>query len=220
MDGTLIGKTVKIKNVALLEFMYPDFIVKDKLFFDNDNKIIYTGKLRNNLKDYLKKNTKEFINTVGPYDIDLDDREILLEFVYSKYGKEPKESVKEVLLNASDEDFYSYIKSYWIIGKSKLDKIDVTIFDLYKNITKPKNEILKILFKLFQHYNPIMIESSIITFIEKAINYSEINASGYYLKILKEFHDKNKNKLKSILLKYNAMDDDIKMKLMWLIMQF
>ena len=141
-----------------------------------------------------------------------------MDFVYSKWGKEVKKEVKDVILGQSDDDYYNYIKIYWVSGKSKLDSVDVTIFDLYKVINKSKGDLLKVYFRLLRFYEVNMIESALITFMEKAMKYEELSVSGSYMLLLKEFKDKNKGKLKNILMAYSVMDEPKETKLLWLLM--
>lgn len=215
---SLIGKTVSIKNKGLLNVFYPDFVIKDKLFFDQDNSIIYVGPIRKDLISYLDNGTKAFINTAGQYDLDLDNREVLAKFVYSRWGKEVKTEIQEYLNNLDETDFFNYIKAYWVVGKSKIEKAEVTIFDLYKTVGKSRKEALTVLLNLLDVYNVSMIESSLLTFIEKAVTYKDVSASPHYLRMLKEFDERCHSKLSGLLDAYRQMQDTKEMKLMWLVM--
>jgi hypothetical protein len=211
--------TVNCSNLRMLEFLYPDYISKSTLFFDRENKVIYHGKFRKDVKEYLDNNTLSWINTVGPYDMDLDDKETLVKYVYSKWNKVPKDTVLEVVRNLQDIDFDNFIKVYWVLGKAPLDSADVTIYDLYRHLGKSKGELLKVYYKLLDVYNVGMLESSILTFIEKSMNYKDVEGSGHYMKLLKDFHDKYRPKIKALLMKYNMLDESKEVKLLWLLMQ-
>lgn len=217
----LEGKTVNCKDVGLLSFFYPSFVIKDTLFFDHDKSVIYTGSMKKNMVEYLKNNTKTFINTVGPYTVDLESEEELIDFVYSKWGKEPKDGVRDLLLNLQRSDLLIYLKKYWMVGKSDLDSMDVTIFDLFKSFLKSKSECYSVYFRLLEYVDPIVLEHSIFTFLGKVASVDDVEVSAYYKKILLDFKSKNGNKIKKLCLDYlDRKDTDKRLSILWLISQF
>jgi hypothetical protein len=217
----LVGKTVKISNMGLLEFFYPRFRVKDHLFFDANNSVIYVGESRPDLLEYLGRGTKEFINTVGISDIDLDVRDRMLDFVYEKHNKVPKSDVVDSLKNVTDRDFEQYIKKYWVSGYSTLDDdCEYSIFDLYKAMGNSNRESLKIFYELRKSYEAKILKRSVETFLEKVVDVDTVNVSNYYLKILKEFNKRYRSKLKSVLYQYYFKKGDSEYKVVWLLSQF
>ena len=75
--SSLVGKFVKtvegdINNTGILSFMYPGFVTRDEVFYDNDYDVLYTGKIYNGLRKELESNTKSFICVCnfGVYDFD------------------------------------------------------------------------------------------------------------------------------------------------------
>ncbi len=215
----LVGKTVRIHDVGLLEFFYPNYIKKEAVLLDSDKDIIYVGKMRPNLRNYLILNCKSFINTVGVPDIDLEEKESLLNFVYDKFGKIPKKSLVDIICGLQKEDFYHYIKSYWVLGKSKLEEeMDFTIFNLFIAMTKSGMEALKIYSYLLDYYEPPILNSSIETFLEKASDINEGNASSSsYTRILKDFNSKHHKTFKILLKKYYEIRGSKQNKIMWLL---
>lgn len=217
------GKTVNIHKdrIGLLSFFYPEFVVRENIFFDNDNKVIYIGKDRRGLIGYLRENTKEFINTVGPYDYDLEDREVLIDMVYGKWGKEPKEDVKLVLNGIPDEEFYGFIKRRWVSARGEgIDSDGKTIYDLYKVFGRSKGEAVMVYTELLERFPPIMIESSLLTFIGKVVTLEDVEASGHYMKLLRDFKDRHGEKIKAVLYKYKTIDYGYVPNVLWLILQF
>lgn len=219
----LEGKTVNINKdrVGLLCFMYPEYELRENLFFDQENKIIYIGKDRKGLEEYLERETASFISTVGPYEYDLENREVLIDLVYSRWGKEPKEDVKQALLGIPEDDFYSFIKRRWVNAKGEgVDKEGKSIYDLYKVIGNSRGEAVKVFLELLERYPPIMIESSLLTFFGKVATVDDVDASGHYLKLLKDFRGRHGDKLKAVLYKYKMLDYGDIPRVLWLIMQF
>ncbi len=217
----LEGKTVKIVNKDLLLNFYPDYQLKEVLFFDNSSRVIYCGKSRKNLLDYLGNNTLSFINTVGPYDYDLDDRDNLIEFVFDKHNKKPKESTVDLLRNMIDDDFYYNIKLLWFTGRLvDIEDAEYTIYDLYKNLTKSKHDLLRVYFGLLKFTNPKVIEASLLTFFEKSFN-QDIEVSPGYRKLLNSFKDRRGSKLKALLNRYRSKRfarRPVGLRLLWLLL--
>jgi hypothetical protein len=216
----LIGKTVKIPDTGLLEFFYPEFYVRKELIYDPDMKVIYIGASRSGLSEYLARNTKEFISTVGVCDIDLEERETLLSFVYSKHGKSVSDTVIEMLKSVPQHEFFTYIKKYWVMGSSKMDKApDTTIFDLYVALSK-KAEAFSVYLVLSEFFDDSMILSSILTFFEKALDPETEVSSPRYARILQDFRKTHSEKLNMVLLSYFKMRESNNFKLRWLLYQF
>lgn len=218
---SLINKTVNITNKELISFFYPNFQVKDSVFFDSKNDVIYVGKSKPKLKVFLENNTNSFINTVGVADIDLDVQDVLLDFVYNKFNKVPKDHVREMLKSLSDTEFQNYIKRYWICGISPLDKeLDYAMFDLFKAMSNTGKDSLKVFLYLRDYFDVPIIIRSVETFLEKAVDIDKISASGWYLKVLTAFNDRYRARLKAVLLQYYMLKGDPEFKIMWLFNQF
>jgi len=204
---SLIGKTVSISNKGLLEFFYPSFEKKDKLFFDKETRVIYVGEPKPNIIRFLTLNTKEFINTVGISDIDLDERENMVKFVYEKHNKTVKDNTKEILLNMSELDFINYVKKYWVGGYSELDDDKkFTIFDLYKALNDTNSKAVYVYFSLREYLEFGTVKNSLVTFFEKVRDINDISANPYYMRILQDFNSKKRKNLKA-LLEYLLFDE-------------
>jgi hypothetical protein len=213
----LIGKTVSTSNISLIEYLYPNYQVKESLFFDKDSDVIYVGKMRKDLLEYLREGTSTFINTVGVCDVDLDNRESMLNLVYEKHGKEISEKIKEVIMSLNDKDFVNYVKSYWVLGKSTYENnTEVTIYDLYKNMVS-FNQSVKVFHKLRETYPNEVLLSSIESFIERLVNIKDISVSARYTTLLNDFLMSRGKDLYRVLLKYYQMKENKDFKALWLI---
>lgn len=216
----IIGKTVNIQDVGLLSFFYPNFLFKDRLFFDKESSVVFIGEVRKDLLSYLTEGSKEFINTVGPYDFDLDNREIMLSFVYGKWNKVPKESVISICDGMPEIDFLNYIKQFWLLGKNdKEDKAPITIFDFYKALcSRSKNQMIKVYMELLDYYSASQIEHALLTFLDKSLNYKDLSVSSYYLIYLKNFGDTYGSKIKDLLMMYKVRKEPKNLKMLWFIL--
>ena len=196
-DYSLIGKIVKTYNESVGEdmsgivpFMYPDFLVKDEIFFDYDNKIIYTGPYSTSLKEELSHGTKEFIavSNKGMADIDLSDRNTAITVLYDKWNRKISDSTVDALTSMSEKEFWTYFKKYWVVGRSQIDEKNKSLYSLYQVLGKQRNDILKVYYELREIYSDATIFSSTLGFIEKALNPDSVSSqNGYYLKLLNDF---------------------------------
>lgn len=218
---SVVNNIVKISDIELLQYFYPNFLVKETLFFDNENNIIYKGNMKPNIKEYLKRNTKNFISLVGIPERDLDNKDSLLDFVYEKHNKVPKDKVREIIKNMSDLEFKNYIKSYWVSGSSILDKdCDVNIFDLYKAMVVSPQEAMKVYTKMIGFYNSRVILRSLETFIEKAVDVENVvSKSGIYLNLLRKYREQNIETLKLKLMTFlpNMGKTSDEYKILWIL---
>ena len=209
---TLINKFVKVKdesqgidNSGVIAFMYPNFLVKDEVFFDYENDIIYTGKYEKGLKDILINATHSFIALCdgGVIDIDFTNREVILQVLKDKYsGRFSKEKI-DIMLNMPEDDFWKSFKKLWVKNSSmSKEEGDVKIFDLYDDIVhkRSKSKILKDYFELSEYYSDNAIFASVLSFIEKSFNPNNVRSdSGNYLRMLKAFKETRGAEAQSIL---------------------
>lgn len=205
----LEGKTVSIKDPSLLQFFYPEFEIKDKLsFLDSDKKVIYVGKIRPNLKSYLQQNTKEFINTVGKVDVDLTIPSNLVDFVYSRHGKTPPNTVKESLDLLDEEEILYCCKIVWVSGRwpYAAGDSDLTIYNLFQATTGSTKELLQTYFKLISQIPFYIVESSFMTFLMRAKTVEDQEVSPVYKRLLKSFYTKSGNKISKAVFQYMQKD--------------
>lgn len=243
MNQSAIGKTVKVNKVekvsysrgieeivrvndgGLLNFFYPDFIIKDKIFFNQGDKVIYVGEKKANIKEYLRKNTYQFIDTVGvPVDLDFTDRLELLDFVCGKWRYERKKIYQdndiEYLLWIDETVFLTYIKQFWLSGKNSLANMDdaIAATTIFEAIVKRKKGLPTII-KLIEQHNKDYLEFIILSFLEKT--YFKKQTYGfrgeYYQSALKIIRQRfSPEILTAVLARYRKMKKSKKMKLFWL----
>lgn len=194
---SLINKIVKVKdssngidNTGIIPFMYPDFIVKDELFFDYDNSVIINAKYSPNLKSELQHGTKKFIALCdsGMQDIDFTNREIILQVLKDRHkGRFSKEKMS-VMLDMSEFEFWQNFKRYWVVNLKQEKEDEVSFLDLYNVLGGKTYEIFNVYFKLRQEYSDSTIYSTVLGFIDKSFHPEKVaSQSGSYLKSLRLF---------------------------------
>lgn len=206
----MVGKTVKIKDPYLLKFFYPDFQVKEELTYtDRDAKIIYVGKSRRDLRDYLASNTEQFINTVGVPDIDFNNKEKVVEWAFARNGKVPTAKIIEQVKNMDDEYFLYLLKIYWVTARwvGESSESDVSVFDLFVASTSSVKQSLQIYFSLIEEQPARVVESSFITFLSRIHNIEDQSVSPGYLKLLKSALNKYGPKVKPAVYKLALRHD-------------
>lgn len=224
----LAGKTVKINQPELLQFFYPDFQIKQKLFFDQDNAIIYVGPNKEDLIQYLTYRTKAFINTVGSADFNLNNKKEFLRFVYGKWGKNIDDLPSDTLsyiLELPDNDFIDHLKNYWILGYSELDvrqNDSIDLLYLFKQIGRSKTELCSAYVEILKTKSEAEIEYALIKFIDRSLNpTANTQLSAEYKDCLIQFNQIfSKASIARILARYRKLNMSKRMKLLYLLLSF
>ena len=221
-----ISLSDKVDNTGLVSFMYPDFIIRDELFFNHNDNVIYMGKYSTPLRKEIESGTKNFIaiSNSGMYDIDFTNRDTMIRVLYSKWDKQPSSEFRKVLDSMSPTDFIDFFKKFWVLGSHKHENIKVTMFSLYKLFGKQNHDILKVYYQLREVYSSGMIFSSTLNFIEKALNPEMVSSqSGGYVKLLESFNREFGDSIRPILLNVYKMpcetEGDRDYRTLWLLMQ-
>lgn len=184
-DYELVGKFVQ-GDVGLISFFYPKFVVRYELsFLDLSNNVIYTG--RKVTKEYLQRNTKSFISLSGIPDIAFDREaqvNLVLSRIKSRYSK-------DTILNSSndlgDEEFNDYLKVFYLTKKWLISSDEeVSIYSLFESLVDGRHQALTVLLKLLDLYPPQVIESSLLTFLQRVVNVSEQIVNPNYHRLLKQ----------------------------------
>lgn len=199
----MIGKTVKCSK-ELVCFFYPEFkVLEDVTFLNSEDSVIYVGKFRHNLTGYLKANTKQYISLVGRPEVDYTSRENLVKFVYAKWNRQPPQKLMDMLFEQSDEDFYTCCKKYWVCGHWPYDIDDsATLYTLFSSMNESVKDNLFMLFKMIDKYGAKVVESSILTFLARAIDVDAQEVSAQYKKVLKTFYQRSGNKIRPAVAQY------------------
>ena len=186
-----IDRSENIDNSGLIALMYPDYLVRDEIFYNQNDRILYRGKITRDTKKELEEGTKSFIaiSSGGFYDVDFIGRENIVRIIYNKWNKVPSEAVLGSIEYMKSNDFYDYCKKFWVLGRSKLDDKGVPLFNLAKVFGKSKHEVIKTYFELREFYKDYEIFSYVMKFMDNAINIDKVStANGWELNNLKNFN--------------------------------
>ena len=215
------------RSLGAICFMFPDFVMLQDLVYDKDLSVIYTGKYDSSIKSDLAAMTKQFIivSNTGRVDVDFTDKSIILDVLYEKWGKRPKDEIAEMISNLEDDDFWSYFKRYWVLGASKLDETQGSLFDLYKVLGKSRHDILVEYLKLRETFPDSYIFSGLLSFLEKVASPNKVTSqSGRYIKLLDDFRAKFGPSVRQVLFeayKFQGSDlEDKAYRTLWTLLQF
>lgn len=202
------NKTVKAKE-GLIEFMFPQYKVAEEITpLLYGEQIIFRGKNKANLKQEIGKLTDDFISLVGVPDIDLQDKNNLLELVQSKWGNKSKlkQSQIKILESLSEDDFYDFIKIYWVTGewpKFIENKSEYSVYKLFDALaTKDNRMLMTIYFSLLKEYPFYVIEASVLKMIQRSKNPIEQDVKKGYKSILKSFESKVNSNINNAINSY------------------
>lgn len=200
----MVGKIIRIKDPGLIKFFYPNFFIRSEITYpDRDCNVIYNGPMRRNLISYLESNTKSFISTTGSPDLDFENREELLKWIFKKKGKDLTPKIVEGALSVEDNYFLESIKLFWILEKWRKNssQSDITLYDLFSKSVEPLKDLLVVYFNLLEVYPAPVIESSFITFLSRVKNIEEQSVKPGYMKLLKSANTRYGIKIKSSIYK-------------------
>ena len=197
-------KIIKVKDSGLLSFLFPSFQVRTSLSIaDRDEDIIYVGPNRKDLRNYLERNSKSYVSAVGVPDVDLSTPQSAIRWIFSEKGQELTDVVKESVESMDDEEFWYLFKIMWITGKWMGSKEDskYNTFHLYQSSTTSLKDELTVYFSLLEGNNPLVIESSFLTFLSRVKTIESQNVSPGYMKVLKSADSKYGPKIKQAVSK-------------------
>lgn len=206
----MLNKIVKVSNYQLIQFFYPDMKVRTELsLVDRDNSVLYIGKSRPKLKEWLTLNTKNFISVSGAPEVDFTNPEVLVSWVFAKREKEPSQRILDQIKNMDLPYIEHLCKVYHVSGRWIADhsNIDVTMFNLFQESASSLKGCLDVYFKLREVYPYEVIESSFVTFLSRVISIEDQNVSNSYMKVLKQANQRYGPKIKSIVLKLGTAPD-------------
>ena len=199
----MLEKTVKVSDPGLIQFFYPNIVVRDELtIMDRENEVLYVGKMRPKFKQYLTIGCKHYISVVGAVDVDYTNSEILVKWVYNKRGKEPPSTVLEMVKNI-DLSYTEYLcKIYYLTGHwiAKADNIEESLFTLFQATVGSTKDLLSVYFKLREVYPYEVIQASVLTFLSRVMTIQDQSVSPSYMMLLKQAYQRYGTKIRGVVL--------------------
>ena len=194
----ILNKRMVSGDLDILRFLFPRYEVIDQVKENPKVPCIFTGNLSDidKLKEVYDNAELDYIvYTRGMSDINLRDRIVLANVVFEKYNRLVPKYLMSILNDLDEEVFIKNIKTYWIIGKWETKTIDNedTFLSFIDSINRSSMEMYRNFFKVVDSIKPYKLESSFMTFLNRAKdgNYADVNY--HYRNKLKMF---SKDKLK------------------------
>ena len=118
----VVNHSVKVDDIGLLQFMYPDFIILDKLPLFTNRPIIFIGDAKYINK--IKELGVDYIFILDLPEVDLTKREVLLEVAFNKWNKKVPKYLLEFYKDLDDFTFREQFEYLWLTGKWNLKEYD------------------------------------------------------------------------------------------------
>lgn len=198
---SIINHSVKIKDIDFLLFLYPDYIITDKLPMFSDNNIIWIGESKYINK--LKELNINYIVVSSVGEIDLNDRLTLLDVVFSKWKRIIPKYLLEFYQDLDDSTFREQVEYMWVTGKWRLKEYDNTgaFLEFLRSFNTDTVTISKTYLQLLNKVGAEYIEMSLLTFLNRVVIPTN-NISWWYKKVIEEFKRAKYNSIKPAILNY------------------
>lgn len=197
----ILNHSVKIKDIGLLQYFYPNFIILNKPVLYSDKPIIFTGdnKYINQIKglgvDYI------LISELAEYD--LTDRLKLLTVVFARYNRKVPKYLLAFYEDLDEDTFIELVKQYWITGKWPLKEYTTSgaFLEFLQSFNTDTYTISKTYLQLLNKTGAEYIEMSLLTFLNRVLNPST-KLSKWYQKVIDEFKTSKKDLIKPAIENY------------------
>ena len=202
----IVNHSVKVDDIGLLQFLYPDYIVLDKPVLLSDRNIIWTGETK--YLNKIKNLGVNYISVSAAGEIDLTDRLILLDVVFSKWKRKVPNYLLEFYQDLDDFTFRDQIEYMWITGKWQMKEYDNTgaFLEFLRSFNTDTVTISKTYLQLLDKVGAEYIEMSLLTFLNRVIIPSN-NISKWYKRVIEDFKRAKYDSIKPAL--FNFMESPI-----------
>ena len=190
----LVNKRCTSGNVNLLRYLFPKYelITENNIPEKPTRPAIYCGDYSKS-DDFIHKyqdSHVDFIVMAYKSDINLDDRKVLANIIFEKWRNAtmPK-YLAEIIDNIPQDEFMEMVKIKWVSGKWMIKSIadENNFLTMIEELNKSKFEFLKAYFKCLEENKPYVLESSVLTFLQKAKAKSYQGNSFQYRKKLEMY---------------------------------
>lgn len=188
--------------------MFPNFkILYEPEMFPNYEGIIFVG--ADKYLNYVKNLGIPYILVRKSAEYDLDNREVLLEVIFSKYGKAVPKYLKEIYQDIPDDEFMDAVKVYWVTGKWMIKEFKETnvYFELMDAIVYQADKVGKLAFKAIDEIGDKSLEYRLLNYMAKISN-NQINLNSQYGRNQQMYYNQKYDKMKKAATKYLEKDVD------------
>ena len=182
----IINHSVKIKEVELLQFLYPNYIIIDKPVLFTDRPVIYTGETRHINK--IKSLGVNYIIVTELAEYDLTDRLNLLDVVFSKWNRKVPKYLLEFYEDLDEETFMEQVKIMWVTGKWHLKTYDKSgiFLELLMSFKTDTYKIARTYISMLDRISAEYMELSILTFLNR-VTTQRGKISKWYQKVIDDY---------------------------------
>lgn len=197
----ILNHSVKIKDIGLLQYFYPNFIILNKPVLYSDKPIIFTGD--NKYINQIKSLGVDYILISELAEYDLTDRLKLLTVVFAKYNRKVPKYLLAFYEDLDEDTFIELVKQYWITGKWPLKEYTTSgaFLEFLQSFNTDTYTISKTYLQLLNKTGAEYIEMSLLTFLNRVLNPST-KLSKWYQKVIDEFKTSKKDLIKPAIENY------------------
>lgn len=197
----ILNHSVKIKDIGLLQYFYPNFIILNKPVLYSDKPIIFTGD--NKYINQIKSLGVDYILISELAEHDLTDRLKLLTVVFARYNRKVPKYLLAFYEDLDEDTFIELVKQYWITGKWPLKEYTTSgaFLEFLQSFNTDTYTISKTYLQLLNKTGAEYIEMSLLTFLNRVLNPST-KLSKWYQKVIDEFKTSKKDLIKPAIENY------------------
>ena len=197
----ILNHSVKIKDIGLLQYFYPNFMILNKPVLYSDKPIIFTGD--NKYINQIKSLGVDYILISELAEYDLTDRLKLLTIVFAKYNRNVPKYLLAFYEDLDEDTFIELVKQYWITGKWPLKEYTTSgaFLEFLQSFNTDTYTISKTYLQLLNKTGAEYIEMSLLTFLNRVLNPST-KLSKWYQKVIDEFKTSKKELIKPAIENY------------------
>ena len=183
---SIINHSVKITDIGLLQFLYPDYIVLDGPVLYSDRPIIYIGETK--YLNQIKSLGVNYISLSAVAEYDLTDRLTLLKVVFSKYNRPVPKYLLAFYEDLDDGLFRELVERYWITGKWLLKEFNNSgaFLEFLQSFKTDTVTMVRTYLNLLHKTGAEYIRVSLLTFLTKVLNPSS-KISKWYKQVIDNY---------------------------------
>ncbi len=204
---TIVNHSVKVTDLGLLQFMYPNYVILDKPVLFSDKPIIFIGETK--YVNQIKNLNVDYILVSALAEFDLTDRLTLLKIIFSKYNRPVPKYLLEFYEDLDDNTFRELVEYYWITGKWLMKEYNSSgaFLEFLQSFKTDTVTILKTYLTLLNKTGSDYIRVSLFTFLNRVLTPNG-KLSKWYKQVIDNYKMSKIQLIKPAI--YNYIDSPIK----------